>query len=152
MEAAQWLQARPVSTLQYSLQSCTIAHLPLEYKIEWILQEMSSSATDRRYALEEIPGKGIGLVATIMIRVGTRILSGDCVGKAGIYLDACNIDHPCDNSVHKLWNADINRHANFIHTKRDINNGEKNCNKLSPHPHRQIKGNRVTESWMRSLG
>ena len=136
------------------------------------------------YTLREVPGKGIGLVATRMIPMGTRILSeepiirvpeaapdtqalrasickqvdaltvdqrqaflsmhnihdgdaasqhlgiirtnalpfGDRVREAGIFLNACRINHACDNNAQKSWNENINRHT--VHAKRDIDNGE----------------------------
>jgi hypothetical protein len=40
---------------------------------------MSSAANDLMYALQQIPGKGKGLVATRTIPMGTRILSEEPV-------------------------------------------------------------------------
>jgi hypothetical protein len=47
---------------------------------------------------------------------------GDRVREAGIFLDACRINHACDNNAQKSWNENINRHT--VHAKRDIENGE----------------------------
>lgn len=135
------------------------------------------------YALEEVRGKGKGLIATRNIPMGSRILSeepiirvpdtaidGDArlaslhrqvdalppdnrraflsmhnvhaddipqylgvfltnalpmVGKveeAGIFLNACRINHACDNNAHNSWNSNIKRHT--IHALRDIEQGE----------------------------
>lgn len=135
------------------------------------------------YALQEVPGKGKGLVATRKIPMGTRILSeepiirlpeaaldrqtllasirrqvdvltpdqrraflsmhnihaddtasrylgifrknalpfGDDVREVGIFLDACRINHACDNNAQRSWNENIKRHT--IHALRDIEKG-----------------------------
>lgn len=136
------------------------------------------------YDLQEIPGKGKGLIATQKIPQGTRILSeeplirvpenlldsqtqiasihqqfdslspdlqqaflslhnihsndttsrylgifqtnglpfGDAVEEGGIFLNACRINHACDNNAQKSWNANIERHT--VHAMRDIEKGE----------------------------
>lgn len=135
------------------------------------------------YALQEVPGKGRGLVATRKISKGTRILSeepiirvpevldsqtqlesiheqvdaltpdqrraflslhniyvndaasqylgiirtnalpfGDDVEEGGIFLDACLINHACDNNAQKSWNENIKRHT--VHALRDIEKGD----------------------------
>lgn len=136
------------------------------------------------YALQEVPGKGRGLVATRKISKGTRILSeepiirvpeaalasqtllesiheqvdaltldqrraflslhniyvddaasqylgiirtnalpfGDNVEEGGIFLDACLLNHACDNNAQKSWNENIKRHT--VHALRDIEKGE----------------------------
>ena len=136
------------------------------------------------YALQEVPGKGNGLVATRTILKGTRILSEepivrvpkavlssqtlsasihrqvdaltpnqqkaflslhniyadgaapqylgiirtnalpfqDDVSEGGIFLDACLLNHACDNNAQKSWNENIKRHT--VHALRDIEKGE----------------------------
>jgi len=136
------------------------------------------------YTLQEVPGKGKGLVARRKIPKGTRILSeepivrvpeavlhsqaltpsirrqvdalspeqrqaflsmhnihaddadsrylgivqtnalpfGDDVREGGIFLDACRINHACDNNAQKSWNENIKRHT--VHALRDIEKGE----------------------------
>ncbi|KAK7888373.1 hypothetical protein LTR67_008719 [Exophiala xenobiotica] len=145
---------------------------------------MSSSVGDPMYAIQQIPGKGKGLVATRKIPIGTRILSeepiirfpeaapdsqtleasirrqvdlltpaqrqtflsmhnihaddgvsqelgiirtnalpfGDNEPEGGIFLDACRINHACDNNAQKSWNENIKRHT--IHALRDIEKDE----------------------------
>jgi hypothetical protein len=163
-----------------------VRSLPLEYGIERKEEyaKMSSSASDLMYALQEVPGKGKGLVATRKIPMGTRILSeepiirvpeaaldsqtllesirrqadaltpdqrraflsmhnihaddaasrylgiirtnalpfGDDVREVGIFLDACRINHACDNNAQKSWNENIKRHT--VHALRDIEKGK----------------------------
>jgi hypothetical protein len=163
-----------------------VRSLRFEYGIEPREEyaKMSSSAGDLMYALQEVPGKGKGLVATRKIPKGTRILSeepiirvseavldsqtlrasirrqvdaltpdqrraflsmhnihaddvvsryhgiirtnalpfGDDVREAGIFLDACRINHACDNNAQKSWNENIKRHT--IHALRDIEKGK----------------------------
>ncbi|OBT86392.1 hypothetical protein VE02_05288 [Pseudogymnoascus sp. 03VT05] len=47
---------------------------------------------------------------------------GDCEREAGIFVNACRINHDCDNNAQRSWNENINRHT--VHAKRDIENGE----------------------------
>lgn len=145
---------------------------------------MSSSPSDLMYTLQDVFGRGKGLVATRKIPMGTRILSekpiirvpegapdsptlrasirrqvdaltsderqaflsmhnihaddaasrylgiirtnalpfGDDVREAGVFLNACRINHACDNNAQKSWNGNIERHT--IHALRDIEKGE----------------------------
>lgn len=134
------------------------------------------------YSIQDVPGKGVGLVATQNIPIGTRILSEEPIiraledkpdsqtlrkylrkqvdaltpeqrqvflsmpniyaddsaskylgiirtnslpfgdDEAGIFLDACRINHACDNNGQKCWNENIKRHT--VHALRDIEKGE----------------------------
>ncbi|KFY53223.1 hypothetical protein V496_07798 [Pseudogymnoascus sp. VKM F-4515 (FW-2607)] len=134
------------------------------------------------YAIQDVPGKGKGLVATQFIPMGTRILSEKPIlrvpedkpdsqalreslsrqvdaltqdqrqaflsmhnihtdesaskylgiirtnalpfgrDEAGIFLDACRINHACDNNAQKCWNGNIKRHT--VHALKNINLGE----------------------------
>ncbi|ELR04589.1 hypothetical protein GMDG_06871 [Pseudogymnoascus destructans 20631-21] len=51
----------------------------------------------------------------------TRFLLGTVKGKRA-FVNACRINHDCDNNAQKSWNENINRHT--VHAKRDIENGE----------------------------
>ena len=42
--------------------------------------------------------------------------------EAGLFLEACRINHACDNNAQKTWNANIKRHT--VHALRDIYEGE----------------------------
>ena len=146
---------------------------------------MSSSTSDRIYSLQDVPGKGKGLVAIENISKGTRILSEEPIiiipgnkmnseqrqisiyqqvatlsehqaraflsmhnihpyrnaaerylgivltnslpaeadgDKGAIFLEACRINHACDNNAQKSWNERIKRHT--VHALRDIDKGE----------------------------
>ncbi|MCJ1386334.1 hypothetical protein MMC17_009460 [Xylographa soralifera] len=53
----------------------------------------------------------------------TNSLPAEAVGdKGAIFLEACRINHACDNNAQKNWNKKIKRHT--VHTLRDINKGE----------------------------
>jgi hypothetical protein len=58
----------------------------------------------------------LGIIITNALPIGDRM------GEAGIFLDACRVNHACDNNAQKNWNGNINRHT--VHAKRDIENGE----------------------------
>jgi SET domain-containing protein len=145
---------------------------------------MQSTTGNSIYALQDVPGKGKGLVAREKISKGTRILSKEAVvtvsesvgskrlrtsickqvealsenqqrdflsmhnihpyrnaaeqylgifrtnslpaeavgDKGAIFLEACRINHACDNNAQKNWNEKIKRHT--VHALRDINKGE----------------------------
>ncbi|KAI4114452.1 MAG: hypothetical protein LQ345_004763 [Seirophora villosa] len=134
------------------------------------------------YALQDVPGKGKGLVATEKISRGTRILSEEPIitvsydndseqlristyrqvgaldeqqrraflsmhnihayrnpaeqyhgiiqtnalpmkpNQSGIFLEACRVNHACDNNAQKDWNSNMKRHT--VHALRDIREGE----------------------------
>jgi SET domain-containing protein len=42
--------------------------------------------------------------------------------KGAIFLEACCINHACDNNAQKNWNENIKRHT--VHALRDIYKGE----------------------------
>ncbi|KDN66409.1 hypothetical protein CSUB01_12305 [Colletotrichum sublineola] len=53
----------------------------------------------------------------------TNSLPTETVGdKGAIFLDACRINHACDNNAQKNWNERIKRHT--VHALKDINKGE----------------------------
>ncbi|EUC40071.1 hypothetical protein COCMIDRAFT_109712 [Bipolaris oryzae ATCC 44560] len=53
----------------------------------------------------------------------TNSLPAEDVGDQGaIFLEACRINHACDNNAQKNWNENIKRHT--VHALRDINKGE----------------------------
>ncbi|KAL5379234.1 hypothetical protein PMIN02_010995 [Paraphaeosphaeria minitans] len=143
-----------------------------------------STTVDSIYALQDVPGRGKGLVAREKISKGTRILSEEAVvtvsesvgserlrtsickqvealsenqrrdflsmhnihpyrnaaeqylgifrtnslpveavgDQGAIFLEACRINHACDNNAQKNWNEKIKRHT--VHALRDINKGE----------------------------
>jgi hypothetical protein len=155
-----------------------IQYKPLDAK-------MQSTTGTSMYALQDVPGKGKGLVAIEKISKGTRILSEEPIitiprnrmnserlqisiyqqvatlsehqqraflsmhnihpymdaaerylgifqtnslpaetdgDKGAIFLEACRINHACDNNAQKNWNEKIKRHT--VHALRDINKGE----------------------------
>lgn len=54
--------------------------------------------------------------------VVTNSLPAQAVGdKGAIFLDACRINHACDNNAQKNWNEKIKRHT--VHALRNINKG-----------------------------
>ncbi|KAK2738648.1 hypothetical protein FQN57_006966 [Myotisia sp. PD_48] len=58
----------------------------------------------------------MGIVRTIALPIGTDGLDG------GIFLDACRVNHACDNNSQKNWNENIKRYT--VHALRDIEKGE----------------------------
>ncbi|KAI1357914.1 hypothetical protein F5Y08DRAFT_333530 [Xylaria arbuscula] len=162
---------------------------------------MQSTMEKSVYALQDIPNKGKGLVATQKIPKGMRILSEEpvisasCFGIdargpqksihqqvtsmseekrhaflsmhnihpykndaerylgifqtnslptetiddiAAIFLEACRINHACDNNAQKNWNEAIKRHT--VHAMRDIDQGEEiTIAYLAPLKPRQVR-------------
>ena len=58
----------------------------------------------------------LGIIRTNSLPVET---DGD---KGVIFLEACRINHACDNNAQKNWNENIKRHT--VHALRDICKGE----------------------------
>ncbi|MCJ1382121.1 hypothetical protein MMC17_005233 [Xylographa soralifera] len=168
--------------------------------------KMQSTIANSMYALQDVPGKGKGLVAIKKIFKGTRILSEEAfitideavsserlrtsickqvealsehqrraflsmhnihlyknaveqylgiirtnslpaedVGdKGAIFLEACRINHACDNNAQKSWNEKIKRHT--VHTLRDIKKGEEiTITYLSPLKSRKVRQKTLQE-------
>jgi hypothetical protein len=68
------------------------------------------------YPYENIAEQSFGILRTNALPVET-----DGIGGA-IFLEACLINHACDNNAQKNWNQRTKRHT--IHALRDISNGE----------------------------
>ena len=58
----------------------------------------------------------LGIVRTNALPIETNGSEG------GIFLEACRINHACDNNAQKNWNTNIKRHT--VHALRDIYKGE----------------------------
>lgn len=58
----------------------------------------------------------LGIVRTNALPIETNGSEG------GIFLEACRINHTCDNNAQKNWNGNIKRHT--VHALRDIYKGE----------------------------
>ena len=58
----------------------------------------------------------LGIVRTNALPIGTDGSEG------GIFLEACRINHACDNNAQKHWNENIKRHT--VHALRDNYEGE----------------------------
>jgi hypothetical protein len=56
-----------------------------------------------------------------IIRTNGLPIEADGIG-GGIFLEACRINHACDNNARKNWNKRIQRHT--VHALRDIPEGE----------------------------
>lgn len=58
----------------------------------------------------------LGIVRSNGIPIGADQSSG------GVFLEACFINHSCDNNSHRHWNEEIKRHT--VHALRDIQKGD----------------------------
>lgn len=58
----------------------------------------------------------LGIVRTNALPIETNGSEG------GIFLEACRINHACDNNAQKNWNTNIKQHT--VHAMRDICKGE----------------------------
>ncbi|KAF1954354.1 SET domain-containing protein [Byssothecium circinans] len=56
-----------------------------------------------------------------IFRTNSLPIEADGIG-GGIFLEACRINHACDNNAQKHWNQSIKRHT--VHALRDIAKGE----------------------------
>jgi hypothetical protein len=105
----------------------TIPEIPRS--IEWlrshISQQVDSLTKDQRrsfvsmhnlYPYKSTVEQYLGIIRTNAL----PIESGDIGG--GIFLEACRINHACDNNAQKNWNKNIERHT--VQALRDIPEGE----------------------------
>ena len=170
---------------------------------------MSNSASNQIFTLQDVPGKGKGLVATGKISKGTRILSEEPIimipserlnieqlqisiyqqfatlsehqqqaflsmpnihpyrdaaeryvgivrtnflpaeadgDKRALFLEACRINHACDNNAQKSWNEKIKRHT--VHALKDIDKGEEiTITYLSPLKNRTARQKALQEGF-----
>ncbi|KAG6004577.1 hypothetical protein E4U21_000911 [Claviceps maximensis] len=178
---------------------------------------MQSATDNSLYALQDVPGKGKGLVAIKNIPKGTRILSEQALiaitqgshdatqlqelifqkvealradqrlaflslhnihpfsnaaeqyagimrtnalpaeeigytpaeevgDKTGIFLEACRINHACDNNSQRNWNGEIQRHT--VHALRDIHAGEEiTITYISPLKNRETRQNVLRQTF-----
>lgn len=63
---------------------------------------------------DESASKYLGIIRTNALPFGRD--------EAGIFLDACRINHACDNNAQKCWNGNIKRHT--VHALQNIDLGE----------------------------
>jgi hypothetical protein len=68
------------------------------------------------YPYQNIAEQSLGIIRTNSLPIGANGIEG------GIFLDACRINHSCDNNAQKHWNQYIERHT--VHALRDIPKGE----------------------------
>ncbi|KAJ8123774.1 hypothetical protein ONZ43_g350 [Nemania bipapillata] len=90
-----------------------------------ITQQVASLSEHQRRAFlsmhnihpyEDAAGQYLGIFKT-------NSLPAEAVGdKGAIFLEACRINHACDNNAQKSWNDKIKRHT--VHAMRDIDKGE----------------------------
>ncbi|WZH45890.1 SET domain-containing protein [Fusarium acuminatum] len=86
-----------------------------------IRRQVDALTSDQRRAFLALcniyPGdaasKYVGIIRTNALPIDTG---------SGIFLDACRINHACDNNAQKSWNEAIKRHT--VHALRDIDKGE----------------------------
>ncbi|KAH7069550.1 hypothetical protein BKA63DRAFT_493796 [Paraphoma chrysanthemicola] len=79
-------------------------------------QRHSFLAMYNLYPYNNIVEQSLGIIRTN----GLPIEDDDIGG--GVFLEACRINHACDNNAHKSWNQSIKRHT--VHALRDISKGE----------------------------
>jgi SET domain len=68
------------------------------------------------HAYGNVAEQYLGIVRTNGLPIETDGIGG------GIFLEACRINHACDNNAQKNWNKNIKRHT--VHALRDIYEGE----------------------------
>ena len=78
--------------------------------------------------------------------VRTNSLPAEAVGdKGAIFLEACCINHACDNNAQKSWNEKVKRHT--VHTLRDNDKGEEiTITYLGPPKNRKARQKALQES------
>jgi hypothetical protein len=76
-----------------------------------------------------------------IIRTNALPVEADGIG-GGLFLEACRINHACDNNAQKNWNQRIERHT--VHALRDIAEGEEiTISYLDPGSSREVRQKRL---------
>ncbi|KAF2788843.1 hypothetical protein K505DRAFT_420843 [Melanomma pulvis-pyrius CBS 109.77] len=68
------------------------------------------------YPYNNVAEQSLGIIRTNSLPIETNGIGG------GIFLEACRINHACDNNAQKNWNQCIQRHT--VHALRNISKGE----------------------------
>ncbi|KAF2465698.1 SET domain-containing protein [Lindgomyces ingoldianus] len=68
------------------------------------------------YPYQNVAEQSLGIIRTNGLPIEANGIEG------GVFLDACRINHDCDNNAQKHWNQSIKRHT--VHALRDIPKGE----------------------------
>lgn len=84
------------------------------------------------HSYRNIAEQYLGIVRTNALPIETDGIGG------GIFVEACRINHACDNNAQKNWNENIKRHT--VHALRDIYEGEEiTIYYLSTHENRKAR-------------
>lgn len=79
-------------------------------------QRQSFLSMHNLYPYQNITEQSLGIIRTNSLPIEANGIGG------GIFLEACRINHACDNNAQKHWNQSIKRHT--VHALRDIPKGE----------------------------
>jgi hypothetical protein len=79
-------------------------------------QRQSLLSMHNIYPCSDVAEQCMGIIRTNALPVGSKGIGG------AIFLEACRINHACDNNAQKNWNERIERHT--VHALRDIAKGE----------------------------
>ncbi|KAF2679583.1 SET domain-containing protein [Lentithecium fluviatile CBS 122367] len=79
-------------------------------------QRQSFLSMHNLYPYQNVAEQSLGI-----IRTNSLPIEADGIG-GGVFLEACRINHACDNNAQKNWNQSIKRHT--VHALRDIPKGE----------------------------
>jgi hypothetical protein len=84
------------------------------------------------YPYSNIAEQCLGIIRTNALPVEAGGIGG------GLFLEACRINHACDNNAQKSWNQRIERHT--VHALRDIAEGEEiTISYLDPGSSREVR-------------
>ena len=79
-------------------------------------QRQSFFSMHNLYPYQNVAEQSLGIIRTNSLPIEDNGFGG------GIFLEACRINHACDNNAQKNWNPSIKRHT--VHALRDIPKGE----------------------------
>jgi SET domain-containing protein len=79
-------------------------------------QRQSFFSMHNLYAYQSTAEQALGIIRTNSLPIEANGIGG------GIFLEACRINHACDDNAQKYWNRRIERHT--VHALKDILKGE----------------------------
>lgn len=103
-------------------------------------QRQSFLSMHNLYPYKTAAEKYFGIIRTIGLAIEENGIGG------GVFLEACRINHSCDNNANKGWNDSIKRHT--VHALRDIPKGEEiTINYLGHDSSREIRQKKLQDKF-----
>jgi hypothetical protein len=112
------LSEQPVITTPERQLSVTLLKSHISQQVDSLTEDQRRSflSMHNLYPFENTAEQNLGIIRTNSLPIEAGGIGG------GIFLEACRINHSCDNNTQKNWNKRIEKHT--VYALRDIPEGE----------------------------